>query len=93
MILEFGNRETQRLWAEQVSRRLPTEIVKRALRKLALLDNASSLNELAVVPGNHLEALSGSRAGQHSLRINDQWRLCFIWRDGNAYGVEITDYH
>ena len=64
-----------------------------AARKLALIDAAEELKELRVPPGNRLEPLSGNRAGQHSIRINDQWRICFVWRDGNAYEVEIADYH
>ena len=63
------------------------------MRKLKILHNAVSLNDLRIPPGNHLEALKDDRAGQHSIRINDQWRICFVWKDGNAFRVEITDYH
>lgn len=93
VIMTFANRETERFWTDRVSRRLPPEIQKRALMKLALLEAATSLEDLRAVPGNRLEVLAGSRAGQHSIRINDQWRVCFSWRDGNAHDVEITDYH
>jgi proteic killer suppression protein len=72
---------------------LPSEVAVRAKRKLDLIDSAASLAFLRVPPGNRLEALAGSRAGQHSVRVNDQWRICFRWRDGNAFDVEFCDYH
>ena len=72
---------------------LPQDIQRTAMRKLKILHNAVSLNDLRIPPGNHLEALKDDRAGQHSIRINDQWRICFVWKDGNAFRVEITDYH
>ena len=75
------------------SRRLPTDIQKTAFRKLRMLNRSSSIDDLRVPPGNRLEALSGNRKGQHSIRINDQWRICFVWRNGGAYDVEIVDYH
>ena len=72
---------------------LPTSLQRRALRKLVIIDAADSLQDLRVPPGNRLEKLSGNRKGQHSIRINEQFRICFTWRDGDAYEVEITDYH
>ncbi|CAI3223977.1 Toxin HigB [Desulfovibrio diazotrophicus] len=72
---------------------LPPDIQRVAMRKLKVLHNAVSLNDLRVPPGNRLEILKGNRAGQHSIRINSQWRICFVWKDGNAYSVEIVDYH
>ena len=92
MIASFRCRETERLWYEGHSRRWAA-IAKVALRKLALLEAAEELSELRSPPGNRLEALSGNRAGQNSIRINDQWRLCFRWQDGQALDVEIVDYH
>lgn len=74
-------------------RRPPEGIQRRAQRKLMILNNATNINDLRVPPENRLEALSGDRDGQHSIRINDQWRICFVWSDGNAYQVEIVDYH
>ena len=72
---------------------VPADIQRRAQVKLMMLNNAQDLNDLRVPPGNHLEALSGDRRGQHSIRINDRWRICFSWRQGDAHGVEIVDYH
>ena len=92
MIKSFGSRDTERLHLrEQVTRFKNIERV--ALRKLRQIDAATELRELASPPGNRLEALRGDRKGQHSIRINDQWRICFIWREGDAYQVEIADYH
>ena len=93
MILDFKCAETAAIWQGRMSRRLPPEIQGIARRKLRMLNNAASLNDLRVPPANRLEALKGSRKGQHSIRINDQWRLCFIWRDHGAEAVEIVDYH
>ncbi len=93
MIKSFRNRETERVWQGEVSRRLPRDIQDAALRKLRILNQARQLGNLAVPPGNRLEVLKGGRAGQHSIRINDQWRICVVWRDGAAHGVEIVDYH
>ena len=93
MIASFADAETEKVFTRQGSRRLPRDIQRRALLKLIMLDSASSLQDLRNVPGNHLEKLSGDRAGQHSIRINDQWRICFTWRSEDAYRVEITDYH
>ena len=81
------------MFGRQRSRRLPGDIQQRAYQKLVMLDSATAINDLRVPPGNRLEALYGDRAGQHSIRINQQWRICFTWQDGDAYDVEITDYH
>jgi len=93
MIRSFKSKETEAIWQGLVSRRLPREIQDRALRKLRQLDASRTVDDLRNPPGNRLEALTGDRAGQMSIRINDQWRLCFIWRDGDATDVEIADYH
>ena len=93
MIKSFRDTETEKVFRRQVSLRLPADIQQTALRKLRMLSNAVSLNDLRMPPANRLEKLSGNRSGQYSIRINDQWRVCFEWRDGNAYGVEIVDYH
>jgi toxin HigB-1 len=92
VIKSFRSAETERLFRRQRSRKLRS-IERPALRKLALLDAADNLSVLATLPGNRLEQLKGDRAGQHSIRINDQWRICFVWQRGDAYEVEITDYH
>jgi toxin HigB-1 len=92
MILDFADRDTERLFRlERVARFHSVERV--ALRKLAMLDAAIRVEDLRAPPGNRLEALKGDRAGQWSIRVNDQWRICFRWRDGNASDVELTDYH
>lgn len=93
MIQSFGDKETERVAGGRFSRRLPTDIQRIAARKLKLINDAAVLEDLRVPPSNHLEALKGRRTGQYSIRINDQWRVCFEWRDGNAYDVEIVDYH
>lgn len=93
MIRSFADKETRKLWERGRSRKMPPDLHRRALRKLALLNAAGSLDVLRVVPGNRLEMLSGDRAGQHSIRINDQYRVCFVWKGGDAYHVEVTDYH
>ena len=92
MIRSFRCRETEALFDDRPSRRFRT-IERVARRKLELLAGAGNLNDLRSPPGNRLEALRGGRAGQHSIRIDDQWRLCFRWHDGDAYDVEIVDYH
>ena len=92
MIRSFRDRETERVLRREFSRRLPQSIQKTARRKLIILNNADSLEDLRSVPGNRLEALSGAREGQHSIRINNQWRICFVW-NGDPYEVEIVDYH
>ena len=93
MIHSFACKETERLFNREYSRKIPLGIQRLAVRKLWLLDATVEINALRVPPGNRLEALRGNRFGQHSIRINDQWRICFVWRDGNAYDVEIADYH
>ena len=93
MIAGFRDREAATIWEGRRSRRLPGDIQDVALRKLRLLNNAKVLGDLRVPPANRLEALKGERSGQHSIRINDQWRICFVWRDGHAHQVEIVDYH
>ena len=93
MIRSFACPETERLFNDETSRRLPVQIWRAARRKLLLLHQARSLNDLRVPYGNRLEALKGDRQGQHSIRINDQWRICFRWRGQDAFDVEIVDYH
>ena len=93
MITGFRNRETEKLWKGNTSRRLPIDIQTIARRKLRMLNNAHRLEDLRIPPANRLEALKGKRKGQYSIRINDQWRICFVWTDGNANEVEIVDYH
>jgi len=93
MIVSFRDKETERLWQSGRSRRFPSDLQLRAFKKLAILNAAITLDNLSVPPGNRLEGLRGDRAGQHSIRINDQYRVCFVWRDGNAFEVEIVDYH
>ena len=93
MIRSFADRPTEVVWSGGRSRRLPVDIQAAALRKLRMLNNARRLEDLWVPPGNRLEALSGDRAGQHSIRINQQWRICFRWTDGGPSDVEIVDHH
>ena len=93
MIQSFACAETGRLFQDETARRLPPQIQRVARRKLLLLNQARNLNDLRVPYGNRLEALKDDRAGQHSIRVNDQWRLCFRWQDGDAYDVAIVDYH
>jgi len=93
MIRSFVCPETERLFNDETSRRLPTQIQRAARRKLLLLHQARRLEDLRAPPGNRLEALKGDRNGQHSIRINDQWRICFRWEAGDADRVEIVDYH
>jgi toxin HigB-1 len=93
MIKSFADRETERVFQRQFSRRLPPDIQCRARIKLEILDASDALDDLGIPVSNHLEALSGDRQGQHSIRINDQWRICFEWKNGDAYDVEIVDYH
>jgi len=93
MIKNFRSRETEKIWNGVRSKHLPQDIQQIARRKLRMLNNARSLNDLRVPPANRLEALRGSRGGQHSIRVNDQWRICFVWMDGDAENVEIVDYH
>jgi toxin HigB-1 len=93
VILSFRDTETARIWRGERSRRLPPDIQVAALRKLRLLNRSLVLNDLRVPPGNRLEALRAGRVGQHSIRINDQWRICFVWTAGGPRDVEIVDYH
>jgi proteic killer suppression protein len=93
VIVSFRDRETERVWRGERSRRLPPWIHAAALRKLRLLNRATTLMDLHIPRGNRLEALAGSRLGQFSLRINDQWRICFRWTGRGAEDVEIIDYH
>ena len=93
MIASFRDKETERLWRFGKSRRIPADLERRAFKKLAIFNAAVALENLRIPPGNELEALRGNCAGQHSVRINDQYRVCFVWRDGNAFDVEIVDYH
>ena len=93
MIASFACAETERIFRGERSRRFPPGIQNTARRKLAYLHRARVLMDLRMPPGNRLEALKGNRKGQHSIRVNDQWRLCFAWHDGNALRVEMLDYH
>jgi proteic killer suppression protein len=93
MIKSFRNEAARAAWERRFIKGVPQEVLRIGNRKLLQLHNARSLNDLRAPPGNHLEALSGKRRGQHSMRINDQWRVCFVWGDGHAYDVEIVDYH
>jgi len=93
MIKSFKDRETEKIYRQEVSRKIPRDIQQVAIRKLRMLNNAQNIIDLRVPPANRLEKLSGSRAGQYSIRINDQWRVCFTWKSGEAFEVEITDYH
>jgi len=93
MIRSFGDSETEKVFKREYSKKLPEDIQKRARQKILLIDAAAEINDLRVPPGNRLEQLKGDRSGQHSIRVNDQWRICFTWDDGDAYDVEITDYH
>ncbi|MBB5046690.1 proteic killer suppression protein [Rhodopseudomonas rhenobacensis] len=93
MIVSFADPETELIWSGQRSRKLPSEIQSVALRKLRLLNQARVLGDLRVPPGNRLEALRADRQGQHSIRINDQWRICFVWDERGPSDVEIVDYH
>ena len=93
MIKHWRDAGTELLWKEERSRRIPATLYKPALKKLQMLNAATALTDLLVPPGNRLERLRGDREGQYSIRINDQYRVCFEWRESNAYEVEITDYH
>jgi proteic killer suppression protein len=93
VIKSFADPDTERLFARERVRRYPAELQKIMLRKLLVVDAAEQVQDLRAPPGNRLEKLSGHRAGQHSIRVNDQWRICFRWHDGNAYDVELVDYH
>jgi proteic killer suppression protein len=93
VIKSFKCKETEKIFNRQFSRKFPADIQRVALRKLRMLNRAMMLQDLKVPPGNRLEELRGKRKGQRSIRINDQWRVCFVWKENNAYMVEIVDYH
>lgn len=93
MIRSFGSKDTERIWNEQYVKGINREVQRAALRKLELLHAAHDVKDLRVPPGNRLEKLAGDRRGQHSIRVNAQWRICFIWREGGAEDVELVDYH
>ena len=93
VIRSFGDGQTERLWQREPIRSLDPRVLRAALRKLVVLDAAVALDELRVPPGNRLEALRGDRAGQHSIRVNDQWRICFTWTDSGPENVEVVDNH
>jgi proteic killer suppression protein len=93
VIKSFRDREAERLWRQENSRSIPKVLYRAAIKKLQMLNAAGALEDLFLPPGNRLERLKGDREGQHSIRINDQYRVCFVWRDGNAYEVEVADYH
>lgn len=93
VIKSFKSRETEKIYLRAGSSKLPSDIQQVSLRKLRMINNAKSINDLRIPPANRLEKLKGDREGQYSIRINDQWRICFIWQAGDAYEVEITDYH
>ena len=93
MIKSFRGKETQKIFERTFSKKLPQNIQAKARQKLVLIDAAAELEDLRIPPGNRLEELKDDRKGQHSIRINDQWRICFVWKNGDAYKVEIVDYH
>lgn len=93
MIKSFRNTAAEAAWTRAFIKGVPNDVIKVANRKLLQIHNARSLDDLRAPPGNRLETLKGDRKGQHSIRINDQWRVCFRWQDGDAYEVEVTDYH
>jgi len=93
VIRSFADKGTERLWNREPVRRFPSDLRRVMLRKLAHVDAAVRLDELRAPPGNRLERLHGDRTGQHSIRVNDQWRVCFRWSDGHAHDVELVDYH
>ena len=93
MILSFKGKDTEKVFRRDYGKRFSVAVQRAALRKLLILDAAEKLNDLLIPPGNRLESLSGDREGQHSIRINDQWRICFRWTGSDAEEVEITDYH
>lgn len=93
MIRSFGNDWARLAWERRAAKGIPTDILRVAYRKLMQIQHAQTLTDLRSPPGNRLELLKGARKGQHSIRINDQWRVCFRWQEGDAYEVEICDYH
>ena len=93
MIKSFKNKETEKIYKREVSRKFPQDFQQVALRKLRMINNAKNTRDLRIPPANRLEKLIGDRKGQYSIRINDQWRICFSWQGGDAHELEITDYH
>lgn len=93
MIENFKDKESEKIFNREISRKLPPDIQRTAMRKLWMLDAATSINDLKIPPSNHLEQLKGDRKGQYSIRINDKWRICFTWKNGEADEVEIINYH
>ena len=93
MIGSFKSKETEKIWKGIISNKLSIEIQERARRKLRIINNSVTLNDLRIPPSNKLEQLKGNRKDQYSIRINDQWRICFNWENGNCYNIEIVDYH
>jgi proteic killer suppression protein len=93
MIKSFKSKEVEKIFNREYSLKLPPDIQRTALRKLLMIHAAVAINDLRIPPANHLEQLKGVRRGQYSIRINDQWRACFVWQSGDAYEVEIEDYH
>jgi toxin HigB-1 len=93
MIKTFRCKQTQRVFLREAAPKFPQDVCRKALRKLLILDAADKLDDLRIPSGNQLEKLVGDRKGQHSIRTNDQWRICFRWEDGDAYEVEVVDYH
>ena len=93
VIKSFADRQTEELFRTAKARKVPADVARRALRKLEAIDAALQVSDLKVPPGNHLHALKGDRAGQHAISVNDQWRICFRFADGDAYDVEFCDYH
>ena len=93
MIRSFGSKDTERIWHEQYVKRFDQTVQRAALRKLEIIHAAKDIADLRIPPGSRLERLSGDRRGQHSIRVNAQWRICFVWRDGGADNVELVDYY
>jgi proteic killer suppression protein len=93
MIRSFKSKEAEKIWDGEFSKKLPNDIQKIMRRKLRMLNNSIELNDLKIPPSNNLEPLKGDRKGQHSIKVNDQWRICFEWKDGDCYNIEIVDYH
>jgi toxin HigB-1 len=93
VIRNFKDKETQKVFERERSRKLPSDIQQVALRKLRMLNRAETIQDVRIPPANRLERMVGNREGQYSIRVNDQWRICFVWQDGDALDVEIVDYH
>ncbi|EQA43874.1 plasmid maintenance system killer protein [Leptospira broomii serovar Hurstbridge str. 5399] len=93
MINSFKSKETEKVWNQEFSKKLPNQIQSIAYRKLVMIARSKQIEDLKIPPSNRLERLSGNRIGQYSIRVDDQWRICFKWKDGNAFDVEIVDYH